>query len=196
MNTVPMMAQRPGYGPAAPVPIFQWEAEFNNLLDLYRELAPQRVLEIGTYYGGTLYHWLRNANPGTRVVTLDSYAVGVDNRPLYDDWVPAGVILDVFAGDSQDPVMADRIRAFSPYDWVFIDAGHYYLEVRRDWVLYGPMCRPGGVVVFHDILPPTERHPEIEVNQLWRELQAAGFKTLEIIDDPHAEWGGIGVLYK
>ena len=56
----PGMEQLPGYGPPTPVPIFQWEKEFEVLLELYRRETPERVLEIGTYHGGTLFHWLRN----------------------------------------------------------------------------------------------------------------------------------------
>ena len=187
--------QMPGYGPPTPVPIYQWEREFITALELYRKLGPSRVLEIGTYHGGTLYHWLRNARSGTTVVSLDSYAVGVDNRHLYDEWTPEGVQLHVYAGNSHDQNTADEIAAHRPFDWVFIDAGHYYQEVLRDWELYGPMSRPGGVVLFHDILPPTKQHPEIEVATLWEEIKLA-HPTLEIIADRGAEWGGIGVVLK
>ena len=58
----PGMEQLPGYGPPTPVPIFQWEREFEVLLELYRRETPAAVLEIGTYHGGTLFHWLRNAH--------------------------------------------------------------------------------------------------------------------------------------
>jgi len=187
--------QMPGYGPPTPVPIYQWESEFTTALELYRRLKPKRVLEVGTYHGGTLYHWLKNAQPGTTVTSLDSYAVGVDNRHLYKGWVPEGVQLHVYAGNSHDQNTADEIALRRPFDWVFIDAGHYYQEVLRDWELYGPMCRPGGVVLFHDILPPTKQHPEIEVATLWEEIKLA-HPTLEIIADRGAEWGGIGVVLK
>ena len=185
--------QMPGYGPPTPVLIFQWEREFSTALELYRRLKPKRVLEVGTYHGGPLYHWLKNAQPGTTVVSLDSYAVGVDNRHLYKEWVPEGVQLHVYAGNSHDQNTADEIALRRPFDWVFIDAGHYYQEVLRDWELYGPMCRPGGVVLFHDILPPTKQHPEIEVATLWEEIKR-DYLTLEIIADRGAEWGGIGVV--
>ena len=190
-----MIEQMPGYGPPTPVPVYQWEREFSTVLELYRRLKPTRILEIGTYYGGTLFHWLRNAQPGTTVVTLDSYAVGVDNRHLYNDWVPEGVQLYVYAGNSHHADTVDLIAEYRPFDWVFIDAGHYYQEVLRDWELYGPMCQEGGVVLFHDILPPTRQHPEIQVAPLWEEIKQ-DHATLEIIADRSAEWGGIGVVLK
>jgi len=87
----------------SPVPILQNSVEFAAMLDLYRAAAPKRVLEIGTYHGGTLYHWLQNATDGATIVTVDSYRTGVDNRDLYPHWTPDGVTLHVIDGDSRDP---------------------------------------------------------------------------------------------
>jgi predicted O-methyltransferase YrrM len=186
--------QIPGYGPATPVPIFQWEQEFTQLLDLYRELAPKRVLEVGTYHGGTLYHWLTNAAEGAKIATVDSYAVGVDNRALYDTWVPGGVKLKVIAGRSAAESTVAQAKEWAPYDFIFIDAGHYYTEVKADWEAYLPLAQKGAVVAFHDILPPSVVHPEIEVARLWAEIKAEGYETEEFIANPEADWGGIGVV--
>lgn len=187
-----LVEQLPGYGPPAPVQVFQWSAEFEPLLDIYRERKPMSVLEIGTYHGGTLYHWLQNAPPGCRIVSLDSYAVGVDNRHLYLDWVPDGVELVTLVGDSRHPVTVENVRRYAPFDWVFIDAGHLYEEVRDDWENYRPMTTHGGVVVFHDILPPSRTWPIIHVAWLWKEIRQFGWEAHEIIADPDAEWGGLG----
>lgn len=188
-----MASQMKGYGPPTPVPIFQWENEFSVVLDLYRRVQPETVLEVGTYHGGTLYHWLRNAQPGTHIVSLDSYAVGVDNRHLYGEWVPEGVTLTVLEGDSNSSETAAKVQEHAPFEWVFIDAGHYYHEVKRDWEWYGSMVAEGGVCLFHDILPPSERHPEIEVAKLWSEIKAE-YSGFEIVADRSASWGGIGVV--
>lgn len=190
-----MVAQQQGYGPPTPVQIFQWQPEFEAALELYRRLRPTRVLEIGTYHGGTLYHWLQEAEPGALVVSVDSYAVGVDNRHMYDDWVPSGVRLEVIEGDSRDPRTRERVIELSPeYDWIFIDAGHYLAEVQNDWQQFGSLAPYGsGVVLFHDILPPNSVHPEIEVAFLWAEIKQH-HRTLEIVWDRDATWGGIGVV--
>jgi predicted O-methyltransferase YrrM len=190
-----LVEQEPGYGPPAPVPIFQWEAEFSELLLIYKERKPKRVLEIGTYHGGTLYHWLQKATRGTIVVSLDSYAVGVDNRHLYGDWVKPGTELHVLEGDSRKMTTLREVKQWAPYDWIFIDGGHFYEEVEADWRNYRPMCREGGVVIFHDILPPSRSWPIIQVQWLWKEIKRAGYETKEIIADPDVEWGGIGIVY-
>ena len=195
MNTT-FVEQLPGYGPATPVPIFQWQEEFEALLDLYRYEQPRSVLEIGTYHGGTLYHWLRNASADTRIVSVDSYAVGVDNRPLFREWADEfGVSLEIISGDSRAESTVSEVTKHAPFDWIFIDGGHYYEEVRDDWENYRPLCSTRGIVAFHDILPPTRTWPSIQVAWLWKEIKNFGWRTEEFISDPDAEWGGIGVVY-
>ena len=171
-------------------------AEFLPVLDLYKLIQPREVLEVGTYHGGTLYHWLQNAQKPATVVSVDCYAVGVDNRALYPSWVRDGVELVTIMGDSSAQRTIDAAAERAPYDWVFIDAGHYYDEVLRDWQNYEPLAGSPSVILFHDILPPTRAHPEIEVAQLWSEIRGQGWNTLEVVQDRGAEWGGIGIVLK
>lgn len=189
---VTMVEQQPGCGPPAPVPILQWEKEFEVLLELYRRLDPKHVLEIGTYHGGTLYHWLHNSRPGTTIVSVDSYAVGVDNRDLYPEWNPAQHWLVAIEGDSHSDDTVQRVQASGPYEFVLIDAGHFLPEVTKDWELYRPMVKPGGMMCFHDILTHPA-WPSIEVGQLWEKIRRE-YRTFEIVADRNAEWGGIGVV--
>jgi len=176
-----------------PVPILQREGEFDVLLRMYAERKPKRILEVGTYHGGTLYHWLQDATPGASVISLDSYAADVDNRELFPAWVPDEVTLDIVCGDSRDERVIAYIRERAPYDWIFIDAGHFYDEVKADWMNYGPMCAEGGVVCFHDIL--YSRGPVWEhVAGLWAEITAE-HETRELISDPTTEWYGIGCVF-
>ena len=157
------------------------------------------MLEIGTYHGGTLYHWLQNATEGAVIVSVDSYAVGVDNRHLYADWTPPGVTLHVLAGDSRDQEITDAVQRRGPYEFVFIDAGHDYPDVRSDWETYSMMA-PGGLVCFHDITSLTG------VPQLWQEIKDQGYETSEILGPhqpgspewglmPDTPWGGIGLVF-
>lgn len=179
----------PAYGPPAPVPIIQEEVEFVQLLDLYRERAPMRVLEIGTYTGGTFFHWLQNARPGAVVVSVDLYE-DADNSHLYGDWAPDGVEWVVIRGDTRDDEVIGAARVFAPYDWVFIDAGHFETEVRPDWEHYGPMAKPGGIVAFHDIDISEEQLPNIQVGRVWRDIKET-HRTREICEGG----SGIGVVF-
>lgn len=185
------------YGPATPVRIFQHEWEFEQLLQLYRLREPQKVLEIGTFHGGSLYHLLREAPNGATVVSVDNYAAGVDNRSQYGQWCPDDVTLHVIAGNSQDAKTIEQVQGFAPYEFIFIDAGHLYHEVATDWHNYRPMADLGfgSVVAFHDIVENTKAHPEIEVYKLWEAIRRSGYVTQEFVCGPEMEWGGIGIVY-
>jgi predicted O-methyltransferase YrrM len=167
-----------------PVPLLQHQGEFDQLLDLYRQRHPRRVLEVGTYHGGTLYHWLQNAQPGAVIVSIDHH-IHADNRHLYPDWTTPDVELHVISGDSTDPDTATRAARHAPYDWIFIDADHHDPSVRADWRHYSPLAAPGSVVVLHDITETSD--PSIDVAPLWAELTAA-HDTTEI-----TEPGGFGI---
>lgn len=182
------------YGPETPVPIFQHRGEFEQLLELYKNTEPMKVLEVGTYHGGTLYHWCQNAVDGATIVSVDSYQAGVDNRNLYGTWCREGVKVVAISGDSTDPDTIAAAESYGPFDWIFIDAGHYYHEVLADWTNYSKLAAPGATVCFHDILDNKDHHPEIDVRRLWLELKK-DYLTEEYVVDPGNVWGGIGVLH-
>jgi len=52
----------------------------------------------------------------------------------------------------------------APYDLLFIDAGHSFRDVEHDYLSYGAMVRPGGIVAFHDALSRAT-YPEVEVHR-------------------------------
>jgi len=91
-----------------------------------------------------------------------------------------------------------------PIDLLFIDDGHYYEQIMREFELWRPHVRPGGWIVFHDINPlanigPHGTQPEcIQVPRFWKELE--GNKEIIIATDEHKAWkgtlphGGLGIL--
>lgn len=176
-----------------PVPIFQREWEFAQALDRYRQRRPRRILEVGTFHGGTLYHWLRLAETGAVVVSIDSYQAGVDNRHLYADWTPSGVMLHALMGDSHAPSTIAQVADFGPFDWIFIDAGHTEAEVQADWDAYARMAAPGGLIALHDIC--YSPHDWIQVDRVWRRIQAQGYVTQELVCAYGLDWSGIGCVF-
>lgn len=160
-----------------------WELE--QLLTLVDRWELHRILEIGVWHGGTLWHWLHVAKG---VVAVDDTMFEAGD---WKDWSHQQGMgwLELHQGDSHDPAIIGRVQALGPYDLIHIDAAHDYDAVRGDWENYGPLIAPGGVVVFHDI---AER-ASYGVSRLWADLKP-GRRTLEI-------WGGvpsycgIGVLF-
>jgi predicted O-methyltransferase YrrM len=93
--------------------------------------------------------------------------------------------------DSQSQATVERVRRLTagrPVDFLFIDADHSYDSVKRDFELWSPLVRSGGIVAFHDVKPD---YPG-GVPRFWAELRER-FETEERIaeDDPY----GIGVLH-
>ena len=172
-------------------------------LDRVAALAPRAVCEIGTSAGGTLYLL-------TRVAADDAVIVSVDlNTPPYlaaarRRLARASQRVVSLSGDSHAEVMRDRVREAlgdRPLDVLFIDGDHSYDGVKRDWELYSPLVREGGLIGLHDVHEDyaTSRGTHTaaisgDVPRFWRELRE-GRRTEELIANPDQDGYGIGVVY-
>jgi predicted O-methyltransferase YrrM len=190
----------PYLDPKAPVQSNQYAYEFGALLHIFRRRCPGRILEIGVAEGGTLYQWMKHARSGAQIVAVDLPGA-MHGIPGTERWAEQWgrwaekhrVSFDFQLADSADPVIIDWVRYFAPFDWIFIDGDHRYAGVLADFMNYMPMAAEGGVVVLHDILPHPEM-PSVEVDQLWKDIQAA-YPTAEIISGPDQPDKGIGIVY-
>lgn len=155
---------------------FQASFELDALVAVYEELAPARVLEVGCWKGGTLWHWLQR--PGVTVVAVDDQMRDSDE---WEGWaLDAGSTLHAIQGDSHDPAVIEAVSELGPYDFVFIDADHTYAAVKADWENYGPMVADGGALAFHDILP----RAGYGVSEVWAEIKATdGSRCIEIVQN-------------
>ncbi len=75
---------------------------------------------------------------------------------------------------------------------LFIDGDHTYEGVKKDFDMYSPLVKKGGIVAFHDIVQVSDAG--VEVARFWNEVKSS-YQHREIIEDPQQGWGGIGVLY-
>ena len=174
-----------------------WELE--QLINIYDELQPEHVLEIGSQYGGTLYYWLEGAVEGAKIANID---ILQNMKPeeakrlpgQWASWAPDQVHYQSFIGRSDDPKVYKEVIAYleGGIDFLWIDALHTYEGAKKDFERYGNHVRKGGVIALHDLVTP-DFSPHIQVGKFWREVQAAGYKTREL--RAGAEWGGIGVVY-
>ncbi len=182
-------------GPPTPVEINQLADEFEQALELYREAKPERVLEIGTAAGGSLYHWLQN--PGAAVISVDIDMSQIE-QDTADRWIPDpyDCVCVLIQGDTRTPWTQAEIEQHAPFDWLFIDGCHEYEYARNDWEAFRPMCNPGAYVLFHDIALRRNygKGRTAGVHLLWRELQADGYWTREIRAEPRQDAYGIGCL--
>jgi len=61
--------------------------------------------------------------------------------------------IHLLKGDSQSESMVKRVQnalLYKPVDLLFIDGDHEFAGVERDFLLYSPFVRSGGLIVFDD----------------------------------------------
>ena len=182
--------------------------ELAELLTLLRGERPRALVEIGTNRGGTLFALCRVAESDAMVISIDlpggDFGGGYAESevPRLESYARPGQELHLIRRDSHEYQTRQALLAILkavPIDFLLIDGDHSYEGVKRDFELYEPLVREGGIIAFHDILP--HRHdPRCQVDRFWREIQHR-FDHLEIIDSYDnqgidSEWGGLGVLRK
>lgn len=166
---------------------FQNVWELDRMLEVVKRLNPESILEVGSMWGGTLWHWLQIAEC---VVSADDE---MRRGSEWQEWADeAGTELYLLQGMSQDADLIEKARELGPYDFAFIDADHRYMSVKADWENFGPMVVPGGVIAFHDTLHP-DNAAEYGVGQLWEEItQEDDKRWVHIANTGHC---GIGMLW-
>ncbi len=177
------------------VPPTQIPEEIVDFLERVRAVQPRRVLEIGTDNGGTLYLLSWASAPDARVLSVDVRDYGRLRRQLYRSFGRRGQKVEVMRGNSQLETTRDDVRRYfrgAPIDLLFIDGDHAYESVRRDFELYVPLVRPGGLVALHDIVDGPESTVG-GVPRFWREIRSTLRDPAEIVQSRDQGGYGIGV---
>lgn len=161
----------------------------SDLAVLLRVLEPmniQYVIDIGTYHGGSVETWVKAFNP-YKLVTIEIKLKELFHKNMVIEYPQCNYL---WGCDSTNPTTLDKIREIIPVcDFLFIDGYHTYANVRRDFEMYSPLVKKGGVVVLHDTYP---LHYEIQVKPFFEELKAK-HNYLEIKTDQYST--GMGVIF-
>jgi cephalosporin hydroxylase len=159
-----------------PLIVAQNMEEFNEFIIFLKKRNIKNVLEIGTYKGGTafLFKKLLNAN----VTTID-----------IKNLLPIKIALKLkgiraIQSNSHNKETLEKVKG--NYDLLFIDGDHAYESVKKDFEMYSPLVRKGGIIAFHDIFI---NH---DVNIFWNEIKR-NHNYLEIKNNKPL---GIGVILK
>jgi len=156
--------------------------------------------------GGALFMWCRLASDDATVISVDlpggPFGGGYPmwRAVLYGYFKKPQQKLHLVRGDSHDPrtlEIVEKILRGEKLDFLFIDGDHTYEGVKKDFEMYSPLVRRGGVVAFHDIVPHDIAHDpyrQVEVPKFWSEIKSM-HRHLEIVKDWGQGWAGIGVLY-
>ncbi len=174
--------------------------ELASLVSVVRGLRPRTVLEIGTYRGGTLACWSALATAEAHLICIDrmdaefSVPAEAAHRAHLRGLIRPGQRLTFLALDSQSPSTLQAVTdalAAATLDLLWIDGDHRDAGVRRDFALYSPLVRAGGLIAFHDI-HPDPAFPDNQSHHLWREL-GRDRPVREFIDQDHPGGTGMGI---
>lgn len=176
----------------------QMDEEIIELMEVVRSLEPKVVMEIGTHWGGTLHFWTRVAPDDATIISMDlpggKFGGGYSSwkKPLYQSFERASQDLHLLRCDSHEASSLDSVNAIlagRKIDFLLIDGDHSYEGVKRDWEMYSPLVRSGGLVAFHDV---AKSYDETQVERFWRELSPT-VRSREFCYHPDGLYG-IGVV--
>ena len=189
-----------GRGFYARIHAVQVRSEIMPLAELLQTLSPKNIVEIGTFKGGTLFVWCRSNPQAELFVSIDlpggEYGGGYDPRRqrLYKEFIAdrAHTKMVLVQADSHLAGTLETLKTAlqgRPIDFLYIDGDHTYNGVKKDYDMYSPLVRKGGVVAFHDIVT---RSRNCGVHQLWDELKQTR-RTREFVGDGSNK--GIGMAF-
>lgn len=145
----------------------QNSTELAFLLEDVSVISPKVIVEIGVDRGGSIKTWFEAFSPDV--------IIGIENGTADQVFVPNCRIV---RGDSQDPRILEHVKSVlgeRQIDFLFIDGDHTYKAVKKDFELYAPLVRRGGMIAFHDIgLDPVVDSRWVglvEVKTLWEEIR-------------------------
>ena len=179
----------------SPVEILQYAWEFDIVLDLYKRVKPKTVLEIGSLYGGTIFHWLDKGEDDVSVMSLDLFST-VDfgeTIELWRSWQKEDQKLVAMKIDSTTPIAINHVkgRFKDGIDWLFIDGDHTKEGCASDFYNYFQLVSENGYCIFHDIVG------ENGVQEFWNELKNNQNYDLPKIEICHSKYHlGIGIIQK
>ena len=161
---------------------FYGQQGFNELNELYekfiKDLDKDLMMEIGTRYGHSAKIWEEIGFE--KIILLDISFYGLlyelDNKFI------------LIEGNSNNNVTFKKVSKEidnSKLNFLFIDGGHSYGEVKKDFYLYKDFVKDNGVIVFHDL-----ELPGAGVRKFFDEIKLDYKQTFEIKNDYY----GYGIL--
>jgi len=182
----------------------QIREEIKNLLLILDKAKPKVILEIGTAGGGTLFLFSNIAHEEAILISVDLYQA-IEKRILFRYIGKEKQKIFLIQGDSHSIETLRKIEGIlrdDKVDFLFIDGDHSYEGVKKDFEMYSPLVRKGGIIAFHDIVPDYYTRYGIktsswagEVYKFWNEVKEK-YEHLEIVKDKNQDGFGIGIIIK
>lgn len=181
----------------------QVRSEILQLINIIQLKPPKYVLEIGTSNGGTLFLLSRAATEDACMISIDlplgAYGGGYPawKRPFYQSFAQKDQTIRLIRADSHEPVTQEKVAAIlqtNKIDLLFIDGDHTYGGVKKDFEMYEPFVKDGGMIVLHDIVPHRQEHG-CGVDKFWDEVKEKK-EYQEFVENPDQRWAGLGLIIK
>lgn len=176
----------------ADIDVLQVPSELAQMVSLCRLRRPRRILEIGSWQGGTMRVWLTQSPEIVVAVDLDH-----QREEMYERWRSSATQLEVITGDSLSDEVKERVRRHAPFDWMFIDGDHTEAAVRSDVALALECASPGALLLLHDVQLGAGGEGEPGPRIVLEEFRAGGHEVAEYVEQPYdGRWAhGIGVVW-
>jgi len=166
-------------------------SEIAKFLDMVSRRPPMnRILEIGTANGGTLY-LLGMVSFGGQMISVDVRNNHNRARILFKHFTYGNIY--VHNGSSHDPYTKDFVQYLlvpELLDLLFIDGDHSYEGVKKDFEMYSPLVKKGGIIALDDCSPCKYS----EVSRFWNEIKD-NYQSMILEDVSKEGCGGIGVIF-
>ncbi len=201
MLALPLLFRGKGYYQS--LELKQNMTELLSLVNLLKEQKLERVCEIGTLRGGTLFIWCQLASPTASIYSIDlpggEFGGGYHEKsiPFFQSFRKPRQTLECLRGNSHSSEIKNNFSASlngRKLDFLFIDGDHSYAGVRQDYLDYSPFVKKGGLIAFHDIVR-RDGSSDIEVWKFWQELKQQDISAVEFIENAEGRRKiGIGVV--
>lgn len=177
----------------APARIAQIPSEAYRAFALLDAIKPRLFLEIGSEVGGSAWLYAAACAKDATIILVDNCRCGRGPRlqALAAQLRAEGRTVHLVAANSGlDSTLAQTRGLMNghPVDALHIDADHRYEAVKRDFELYSPLVRAGGLILLHDI---NTHRDGVGVPKFWAEI-SPGRRTEEIM---HSSVKGIGAIH-
>jgi len=127
-----------------------------------------------------------------KIVTVDYVQpAGINTSTFFSNLRFKNLIL--ICGNSTSKNTISNVKAHGRYDFIFIDGGHDYETVKKDFHNYSQLLNQNGVIALHDIY--SDICPGVA--RFWRELKKRNKKNysfVELFDSKQEFKYGIGIL--
>jgi cephalosporin hydroxylase len=174
--------------------------ELLELLKILKKEEPKFILEIGTAFGGTLFLFTRIASNDAQIISIDlpggNFGGGYikTRMKLYNEFGMNNQKIFLIRKNSHKKETFEEVKEIlsdSKLDFLFIDGDHTYEGIKRDFELYSPLVKKGGLIVLHDIVKCEIKGCDVSI--FWDEIKSK-YKIIEIIEDKNQNWAGLGLI--